>query len=252
MFNRMINLLKRLFNEKLSHENTFSSLNYQRHNERRLSHLASLNLALKGKSVLEVGAGVGDHTSFFIERNCNITTSDAREDNLALLSQRYPDIQALRLDLDNPPDDFRGIYEIIYCYGLLYHLKKPLKAIEFLSRHCSSLLLLETCVSFGTEEAENFCSEDRHNPTQSYSGTGCRPTRNWIFHRLEERFEHVYMPVTQPDHEEFPLDWTARPASQLLSRSIFIASRERLMNNLLLTYIPMRQFVETHKMDDNH
>jgi hypothetical protein len=52
---------------------------------------------------------------------------------------------------------------------------------------------------------------------------------------LSQYFEFVYMPRTQPNHEEFPLDWTIdKPTPELLTRSVFIASREPINNPLLL------------------
>ncbi len=44
---------------------SFATDDYRRHNSRRLEHLATLGLDLAGRKVLEVGAGIGDHTSFF-------------------------------------------------------------------------------------------------------------------------------------------------------------------------------------------
>src|SRR5580704_12589348 len=53
----------------------FGSPWYQRHNQRRQEHLASLQLDLVSKSVLEVGAGVGDHTFYFLDRDCTVVSA---------------------------------------------------------------------------------------------------------------------------------------------------------------------------------
>ena len=45
-------------------------------NRVRQEHLASLGLELHGKSVLEVGAGIGLHTDFFEERGCDVLSTD--------------------------------------------------------------------------------------------------------------------------------------------------------------------------------
>jgi hypothetical protein len=57
---------------------TFHSPLYLRHNQRRQEHLITLGLDIAGKNVLEVGAGIGDHTSFFPDRDCRVVTSDTR------------------------------------------------------------------------------------------------------------------------------------------------------------------------------
>jgi hypothetical protein len=222
-------------------EKSFLSHHYQRHNQRRLEHLASLGLNINGLTVLEVGAGIGDHTSFFLDRDCRIVTSDARHENIEFLRSRYPDLTVLHLDLDNPPLAFGRLFDIVYCYGLLYHLKNPTRAIEFMANCCRKVLLLETCVSFGDQVLLNPCSENAANPAQAISGMGCRPTRRWVYNHLNKYFEFVYLPITQPDHEEFPIDWTSRPSKQILTRSVFIASRQRIVNALLTQEIPMKQ-----------
>lgn len=220
---------------------SFQNNFYLRHNQRRLEHLASLGLDLHGKSVLEVGAGIGDHTSFFLDRGCQVVCTEGRYENLEILKQRFSaSLPVFHLDLNEPDPSFEGAFDIVYCYGLLYHLHKPLEAISFMAGHCRNLLLLETCVSYGEHEAINFCEEPAASPTQSISGQGCRPTRSWIFNQLKQHFPHVYMPLTQPSHEEFPTDWTTK-SGEGLTRSVFIATRQPLNNPLLVEEIPMQQ-----------
>ena len=221
--------------------NVFHSHHYQRHNQRRLEHLSSLGLDIAGNSVLEVGAGIGDHTSFFLDRGCQVVSSEARPANLEILSSCYPNIKVRHLDLDNPDLTMNELFDIVYCYGLLYHLNKPAEAIEFMSHRCRKMLLLETCVSSGEEELINPCLEPAESPSQAISGKGCRPTRKWIHNQLKNHFAFVYMPITQPNHEEFPIDWSVPPSTQTLTRSVFIASRQQIDNKLLVADIPRKQ-----------
>ena len=222
----------------------FHSHVYLRHNHRCLEHLASLGLPIVGASVLEVGAGVGDHTSFFIDRGCTVLSTEARPENLAILQSRYRNLglESRELDLDNPVALDRS-FDIVYCYGVLYHLRRPAEAIAFMAGHCCRMLLLETCVSVGDHQAVNPIAELAENPTQALDGHGCRPTRPWIYARLKEHFEHVYLPRTQPHHGNFPIDWTAPPPSQrdAMTRAIFIASRQPLDNPLLTEELLAKQ-----------
>lgn len=235
------NIVKKLLKLDPSPEKAFLSYHYQRHNQRRLEHLASLGLNIAGSTVLEVGAGIGDHTHFFIDRGCQIVASDARHENLKILRSRYPDVKVLHIDLDNPPKIFNDLFDIIYCYGVLYHLQHPTEALEFMSRCCRKMLLLETCVSFGDKDSLNPCNEDLRNPTQSISGMGCRPTRKWVYNQLKRHFDFVYLPITQPHHEEFPVDWTLPPSKKTLARAVFIASRQQIINRFLVEEIPIKQ-----------
>jgi hypothetical protein len=220
---------------------SFNSWFYLRHTARRLEHLASLGLPLHGKSVLEVGAGIGDHSSFYLDRGCQMLITEARPENLAVLSTRYPGTRVRQLDLENPDQSLKEQFDAIHCYGVLYHLERPAQALEYLAARCRGLFLLETCVSHGSESAVNLCSEVQNDPTQAVSGQGCRPTRPWVVGELKKHFPHVYLPETQPSHPEFPIDWTARSGNASFTRAVFIASRAPLDNPLLKTEIPARQ-----------
>jgi SAM-dependent methyltransferase len=224
-----------------SPEDCFLAYHYQRHNQRRLEHLSSLGLEFAGATVLEVGAGIGDHTSFFIDRGSRVVSTDAREENLKILRDRYPEIMTRNLNLDDPDQTFNEVFDIVYCYGVLYHLKKPAEAIEFMSHSCRKMLLLETQVAFGNDDSNKPHGEDPKYPVASYEGRGCQPTRRWVYNQLKRHFEYVYLPITQPHHKEFLTDWTHPPLNQSVIRCVFIASRQKIMSDLLLDEIPMKQ-----------
>ncbi len=193
-------------------------------------------------SVLEIGAGIGDHSQYFIDRGCAITITEARPENLEYLKTRYPDCSIQALDMEYPSPIVGAPFDIVHCYGLLYHLSNPEQALDFLCRNAGKLLLLETCVSFGGGDFVNLASETQYDLTQAYSGTGCRPTRKWLFDKLGEHFKYVYIPKTQPCHEEFPLDWTApEKHAAALQRAVFIASHQPLEQDVLVSSLIMKQ-----------
>lgn len=226
----------------ISPREEFHGFHYLRHNQRRLEHLATLGLPLAERSVLEVGAGIGDHTEFFLDRGCSVFTTDGRPENVEVLRERFPWIAVDLLDLDDPDPSFRHGAEVVYCYGTLYHLARPAEALAFLAERCGNLLLLETAVSFGDDLSVNVVEEQAFHPSQAVSGKGCRPTRPWVLAQLRRYFSHVYLPGTQPWHPEFPLDWAASPPPEgELSRAIFIASREALVHPNLTETLPVRQ-----------
>jgi hypothetical protein len=204
--------------------------------------LASLRIKLKNMSVLDVGAGIGDHSHFYIDRGCSVTVTDARIENLTYLRRNYLDCNVQYLNMESPSCVENSPFDIVHCYGLLYHLSNPKQAIEFLSQNTRKFLFLETCVSFGDSEGINLIGELQTNPTQAYSGIGCRPTRIWIFKELQKLFKYVYLPTTQPWHDEFPLDWSSPGTHKAsLARAIFVGSRELLENENLTTTLLSQQ-----------
>ena len=224
-------------------ETAFRADFYIRHNQRRLEHLATLGLPIAGATVLEVAAGIGDHTSFFLDRGCKVVSTEGRPENLALLRSRFPNLDVRHLDLDHPVD-LGQVFDIVYCYGALYHLSRPGEALAFMANCCRGMLLLETCVSYGSDEQINLVTELAQHPSESVAGRGCRPTRVWVYNQLKTLFPFVYLPRTQPNHEEFPTDWTLPPPPPLpdvFTRSIFIASRQPLNNPLLSDELLLKQ-----------
>jgi hypothetical protein len=220
----------------------FHTNNSLRITARRLEHLASLGISVAGNSVLEVGAGIGDHSNYYLDRGCKVTITDGRPANLKYLKLRFPDQDIQFLDLEHPlaTENFR--FEIIHCYGTLYHLNNPEKALEFLSGCCQKMMFLETCVSFGDQMEINLVKEDEVDLSQSISGFGCRPTRPWLYEKLKALFEYVYIPVTQPNHEEFPIDWMS-PERYLgrNCRAVFVASNNKIESPNLTSDLIQKQ-----------
>ncbi len=222
---------------------------YARHNSRRLEHVASLGLDLQQKSVLEVGAGVGDLTGFFLDRGCAVISVEPRPENCQAFGEffkgfEYPSsVQSavVNCDVESVTENIAARFDVVFCYGLLYHVADPELVLRILADRCTGLLLLETRVSFGDEEAINPLEENVESANQSFHGGACRPTRPWVFNRLRALFPYVYMPATQPAHEEFPIDWTAPADAARLTRAVFVGARHRLASPLLLDHVPDRQ-----------
>lgn len=243
-----VHLYKRQFLQALfsSSKKTFHSDDYLRHNSRRLEHLASLGLPIENKTVLEVGAGIGDHTSFYLDRGCQVLITEGRQKNLEVIRQRFPNCECMQLNLEKPDVVFDRKFDIVHCYGLLYHLGQPLRAIEYLSSLTNGFLVLETCVSREHNSNENIVMEPSFDPSQALTGKGCRPSRTWLFNSLKQNFKYVYVPLTQPCHEQFPLDWSrssndADNHSEQLTRAVFIGSNVHLNNPNLVTDLPQIQ-----------
>src|SRR5947207_12895642 len=167
----------------------FRSQQYLRHNDCRLRHLESLKLPLQNSHVLELGAGVADHTAFFLDRGCTVLSVEPRPENCAVFrntmkswtKDRQASVHLMEATLEEAAKRINERFDIVYAYGILYHLSDPGAALQFMSNACSGLLLLETCVSLGEELSVNPTKEDGAAPSQAIGGMGCRPTRPWLW-----------------------------------------------------------------------
>jgi FkbM family methyltransferase len=211
----------------------------QRINCARLAHLASLGLDLDRKRVLEVGAGIGLHTEFFEQRGCDVLSTDGSPSNVGEMLRRWPHRQVGLVDLDHPTDlRALGTFDIVYCYGTLYHLRNPDAALARLGAVCSGMVLVETIVSRGMHAELNPVPE-RPTANQAVSGIGCRPTRPWVMSALRRHFGHAYTTLDQPDYPDFVTDWSLIGHSGNL-RAIFVGARQSLSLPTLTQALPIR------------
>jgi len=207
----------------------FFSAPYQLHNHARLTHLESLGLPLANRRVLELGSGPGDHTGFYMERGCAVVSVDARQDCLDVLKQRYPGAQAELCDLNDPTGlGPLGAFEVIHCYGILYHLEDPSQLIRYMGEACTGLAVVETCVGVNRSQNPDIVEETIDDFTQSSTGRGSRPMREWVFEALGRHFPCVYQTRTQPNHPEFPANWKDLTNAPPLVRAVFVASKQPL------------------------
>jgi len=237
----------------MSSEYAFRNLRYLRMNARRQEHLASLDLPIHDKDVLEIGAGVGDLTSFFLDRGCRVTSIEPRPENIALFKAQYKGtdfwpadrLRVLQGDVYHlAPHGEVAPHAVLFCFGLLYHLDRPLAALQQMAGSCTELLILETCVSYAADDTIDYLNEDAADLTNSVSGRGCLPSRRWVYNRLSELFDYVYVPLTQPAHDQFRLDWRRREPPQGRHRAVFVAARRQLVNSVLFRGVPDLQFAE--------
>ena len=107
-------------------------------------------------------------------------------------------------------------FDIVHCYGLLYHTDDPACGRWRQSRaNAAGLLLLETCVAFGSHEAINPVPERAHIPSQSVSGHGM-PSDTSLAVQASVRAVRALRTCHDPAGARgFPLDWTrAQPTDR--------------------------------------
>ena len=124
-------------------DSIFHSPGYIRITQRRLEHLASLDLAIRNKRVFDVGAGIGDFTSFYLDRGCSVLAVEPRKENIEHLNINLEQSgAAVRSDYKTLQQDFWAIegltesFELVHAYGVLYHLDNPLRALKALRHRC--------------------------------------------------------------------------------------------------------------------
>jgi SAM-dependent methyltransferase len=209
-------------------------------NRARLDHLASLGLPVAGKSVLDVGSGPGHLAQFFVEQGCPVMSTDARAENIEYLRRLYPGHSASVLDVERDAVEPLGRFDVVFCYGLLYHLENPAAAIRKLVAACDELFLLETMIC--DSRAAVLRLEDEYlSLNQALQGLAHRPSPAWVAMMFDRAgMHHVYLAANPPRHPDYQFEWrddlaTARDGHLL--RSVFVASRQPLDNDGLIPLV---------------
>jgi SAM-dependent methyltransferase len=197
-------------------------------NRARLDFLTTLELPLAGKRVLDAGCGVGHHTAFYTSRGCRVVGIDGRPENIAAMARLYPDVEGHVGDLQQMDLDSMGLFDIVHCFGLLYHLESPIIALRRLAAVCVGQLLLETMVCDANQPVMVLVDETSH-ANQALAGMGCRPSPSFVAMTLDRLgFPYVYGTSSPPAHPDFQLEWKnnldiSRNGANL--RCMFVASR---------------------------
>jgi len=173
--------------------------------ERRLRLLKLPDVA--GKSVLDIGAWDG-YFSFEFERRgarrvlaVDVWDEGALEAFLLARTHFSSKVEHQRIDAHDLSPDRVGTFDIVFCAGLLYHLRHPLNGLERIRSVTGEQLILET-VSLIPALHEwvplmTFFPGDKDARNHAWHHGGF-PTKQWVLDALQavgfSRADVVYTP----------------------------------------------------------
>ena len=210
-------------------------------NKARLEHLHSLGLPIEGKTINEYGSGPGLLTPFFLLLNCKVTSYEGREENVSLYREniKNTDTKIIHCNLEEYEWPTVTNSQIGFAYGVLYHLDDPVNFIQNIAKKTHEFVIVETVVILDTVNTSCVkINEEISRPIQSLSGNACRPSRKFIWDTFHRFFPYVYVPKTQPNSSDFPLQFESQ--SNHTHRFIIIGSKQPIVNpnlsDVLLTH----------------
>lgn len=177
-------------------------------NKARMEHLLSLGLPLAGARVLEVGAGVGHLTTWLENAGAAVISTEVRAGNCEENLYRHPHRAGSVYCADVMDLKFHrslGPFDLILCYGLLYHLPDPAAALQVLGQLGAPIIAIESIVLPGKGLLRQ-PHEDVLDTDQSIDGRACRFTSAYLIDIIVEAgWPCVTLPAP-PDHFEFQGD----------------------------------------------
>lgn len=201
----------------------------------RLDHLKSLGLPLSGKRILDVGCGIGLFAAELVRSGSEVIAIDARNENVEEARKKFPHITFHCKDIEK--DDLSGLgeFDLILCYGTLYHLENIPLALRTLTRLQSPVLLIESVIS------DHVCpisqlADEHYSKNQALRGIAHRPSPGYIAMLLNRiGYAYVQTPKEQPLHSEFNFKWKNNAEYKNhagLLRQVIVASSYPLNPNL--------------------
>lgn len=167
------------------------------------SVLQRVRSPLRLLTALDAGAGVGFFSQTLSECGLQVCGFDGREENVAEARKRYPHIPFAQGDLQERSILALGQFDLVLCFGLLYHLENPLQAIRNLHALTGKCLLLESmCIP--DEKPSMLLREEPREDDQSLTDVAYYPSESGLIKMLYRAgFKYVYRLAPLPEHDDF-------------------------------------------------
>ena len=165
--------------------------------------LPPLKQELKLQTVLDAGCGVGFFSALLAELGFQVTAFDGRAENVAEARRRYPSLRFEQADIEDPRLVDLGRFDLVFCFGLLYHLENPFRAIRNLHALANRALIVESMTIPDARPVLEF-REEGPSEDQGLRHLALYPSESClvkVFYRAG--FSDVYGFADLPEHPDF-------------------------------------------------
>jgi len=171
------------------------------------------------KSALDVGCGVGYFSAFLRDMGFRVVALDGRRENIEEAQKRFPDIEFYHLNIEEPSVQRLGSFDLVLCFGLLYHLENPFAAMRNLHALTNKLLLIESmCVP--ANEPILYLRDEGQSQDQSLNFVAFYPSESCLSKMCYRAgFPFVYRFNQLPLHEDFKTTLLRKRARTMLAAS---------------------------------
>jgi SAM-dependent methyltransferase len=190
---------------------------------------AELKEPLALKTALDVGCGLGYFSGLLQSLGLDVTAVDGRSENVEEASRRNPTVKFHTYNAEDPALRALGKFDLVFCFGLLYHLENPLLAIRHLHAMTRRLLLLEAVIFPGDEPIMALVNEGL-SEDQGLNHFAFYPTEACLEKMLYcAGFPAVYRFARIPDHSEYRSSTNTRRVRTMLAASPVLISSKLLL-----------------------
>lgn len=180
------------------------------------------------KSAVDVGCGIGFFSNYLSSRGLKVVGVDAREENIAEAVSRYPGVEFIHGDAEDSSIQKLGQFDLVVCFGLLYHLENPFRVVRNLCALTKQILIIESMVCPGLEPIARLVHESP-GKDQGLHYVALIPSEACLVRMLfHAGFTEVYATTALPDDEDF-----RESATRHRRRTMLVVSKAPLRSALL-------------------
>lgn len=210
----------------MSDVDLFDRSYYLEINEARWSVAESVIEGLPNvRTCIDVGCGPGWFSDRLSKRGLDVFGIDGRQELVDEAARRVPKAKFKTFDITSI-DDSRSLLpaDLVFCFGLLYHLENPFAAIRNLHFLTENFLFIETQIAPGEGNDFVLVSEGR-NQTQGLNFYAVIPSRRALLKMLYVAgFKSVHRYSGKFAHSDF-FDTPDR----LHRREVFLAAKSAML-----------------------
>jgi 2-polyprenyl-3-methyl-5-hydroxy-6-metoxy-1,4-benzoquinol methylase len=182
------------------------------------------------KNCLDVGCGVGWFSERLLALGLKVEALDGRQENVAEARRRVAGVRfhVANIAAESEMASFPR-YDLVFCFGVMYHTEVPLLVVRNLRRLTKKILLLETIVIPRNGPCA-WLVEEGENETQGLTFHAFIPSRTCMLKMLQvSGFEHVYEYLGPVKHEDFEETLTRHRKRRVFLASSIALSMDRIV-----------------------
>lgn len=162
--------------------------------------IPQLKAVLPLTTAVDIGCGVGYFSNVLRSLGLHVLGLDAREENVLEARRRYPHIRFEVMNVEDPRLLEFGQFDLVFCFGLLYHLENPFQAIRNLSSMTAQFALLEG-VCYPSSESMMVLVDEDDLDDQGVNNIAFYPSETCLLKMLyRSGYTSSFLPRTMPAH----------------------------------------------------
>ncbi len=193
--------------------------------------LPDLKQRLSIETVLDLGCGLGHYAAILHENGFRVLAVDGRKENIEEARRRFPHLEFQFADAQDPALNQLGSFDLVFCFGLLYHLENPFRVLRNIANLTRKATLVEGIV-YPSPEPAMVLMDENNGLDQGLHFMAFYPSEPCLIKMLRRSgFAYCYQPDKMPRHPEYR---TGRDGFR--RRTVIIASKSSIESPSLVPW----------------